>query len=485
MYLLLFYDNYFVSLSLISAVQENKMKKILISTLRTSLILSSLYIGTAIAATNQYGMPPKIPVGATLLSQIDNNNYAYTEKQMDIVKISGANFQSLGNNYGTLLKTELKTQLQNEEHSTGVAANSLVGKILLNNIIKNHNLTTDEISFINGEAQATGIDFNSLLYMNLSFLFSINDKSKHDTSTSMCSFIAKQTSDTTIVGRNLDWVTKFHGQDAQGPIVITVFNLQDGRQHNKVASIGYLGWFDAATAVNEKGLFAEVNSGQASVDNQANFQNSPGLTSHYIDFLMQDNTLAELQNDVFNAIPNTGYIANIAGAPTSSGVTAMHSIEKGIWKTKSQYETLSMQRDSSTNSVYNLPTSDDLLVATNSFRCNGWLNYLKNPYLSTTAYPSLYDDTKSKSFHRYNNLINLASMTNDWNNDPDTAMKNIMETPLKQDGTGGATETGLDPTNIDYTYYSVVFNTQTKTLYVSDPVSNNGWLTLTADDLFN
>ena len=56
-------------------------------------------------------------------------------------------------------------------------------------------------------------------------------------------------------------------------------------------------------------------------------------------------------------------------------------------------------------------------------------------------------------------------------------MKAILDTPLKADGTGGATEIGLDTSNIDYTFYSVVFNTQSQTLYVKDPVSGNGWTT--------
>jgi len=458
------------------------MKHIVAKKLVIGLILSSLGLGSAFAAP-KLGDATKLPQGAVLVKQLDTNNYAYIDKHIYVVKVSGKNFQELGASYGTLLKPQLVAQLKTEETSTGINADGFIAKLMLNNTINNQDLTADEKSFITGEAQATGMDFDSLLYMNLSFLFSINEKSKVATSTPMCSFIAKQTGNTTMVGRNLDWVKKFHG--AQGPVVVTVFNLQDGFQHNKVASIGYLSWFDAATAVNEKGLFAEVNSGQASVSSTVNFNHSPGLTSHYIDFLIKDNTLSDLQKDVFNAIPNTGYIANIAGPQTSDGATPMHSIEKGIWKVGADFQTLSMQRDSSTNTFYNLSTTPDLLVATNSFRDNGWLGDLKNPYLSATAYPSLQDDTKSKSFHRYNNLMNLALTTNAWSNDPDSTMKNIMATALKQDGTGGATEVGLDPDNIDYTYYSVVFNTQTKTLYVSDPVSKNGWLALGASDLFN
>ena len=464
----------------------------LLNNLTLTVIGSTLCFGSALANTapSLPNTTPSLPSGATLIKQIDANNYAFNDNHVLVTKISGKNFNELGQHYGTLLKTQITQQLQSEEQNTRLNPKGPLTAAVLNNFVNSHDLTDSESQFITGEASATGLSFNELLYMDLSFLFSITDSNTQKvTSTPMCSFIAKQTDSTTIVGRNLDWVKKFHGAGGQGPVVVTVFNLQDGQTHNKVAGIGYLGWFDEATAVNDKGLLAEVNSGQQSVGSTMNSKDAPGLTSHYIDFLMKDSDLSSLQNDVAGTSPNTGYIANIAGPSTSNDTSSMYSIEKGIAQITFQgiahYSTRSKSRTGSTQTYYDTATTPGLLVSTNSFRIKGWNDFLKNAYLSTTAYPSLDNDTKSKSFHRYNNLMTLATDAQSWNNDADNTMKGILTVPLQQDGAGGATETGLDPTNIDYTYYSVVFNTSSKTLYINDPVSKNGWTTLDAKILFN
>lgn len=460
-------------------------------------LLAAVSIGLTLAALSvNADTSPELPSGATLVKQLDAQNYLLEDNHMYIAKISGNSFEQLGEHYGSLLKSQLRNQLTNEEASTGFKPDGLIAGGILQNFINSHDLTNEEQDFLSGESKASGLDMRSVLYLNLSFLFSITDRSSvaHATNSPMCSFVAKQTSQGTVVGRNLDWVKKFHGDSGQGPVVITVMNLQDGQAHNKVAGIGYLGWFDAATAVNDKGLFAEVNSGQASVNSTMDSNDSPGLTSHYYSFLMRDNTLQDLEKDVQSEQPNTGYIANIAGPASGSVQGSMFSIEKGIAKidihsgivNKQSYETQSLVRSGASQTYYDVSPTPGLLVATNSFRIPGWDKYLlSGAYLSSTPYPSLDEDTKSKSFHRYNNLMQLASDAQTWQSNPDQTMQSILDTPLQQDGSGGATETGLDPDNIDYTYYSVVFNTQTKTLYVNDPVSQQGWVTLSAQDLFN
>ncbi len=430
---------------------------------------------------------PALPKGATLIQAIDNNNYAFTLNHMTVVKVSGKNFTELGNHYGKLLKQPLQQRFKLEETSTQIKPSGQIASLILNTYIHNNDLTKHETQFLKGAATSSELSFHQLLYMNLSFLFSVTDRPKAFQPT-LCSFIAKQTDNaTTLVGRNLEWTTKFHGPNGQGAPVITVMQLQNGKPHNQIASIGYLGWFDAATIINDKGLFAEVNSGEGS-SHAMNAKNSPNLTSHFIDYLLNDNTLNQLKQDILKSDTNLAYIANIAGPTTDSKQSFSYSIEKAITASGNfntpKHTTTSMARTPTTQTHYDLPINTDLLIATNTFRIKGWEPFLKDAYLSETPYPELENDGARKSFHRYNNLIQLATNAATWNSDPDGTMKDIMATPLHKDGSGGSTFMGMDPSDTLYTYYSVAFNTRTKMLYINDPVSKNGWTTLDANLLF-
>lgn len=449
------------------------------------LIFATLIMALAPIQSAQAKKVPYLPKGSKLIAMLNTGNYAYSLNHLYVVNITGNSFRKLGQHYGALLKPQIKHQLKEESSKASFKPSGLLTTFVLNTYINNNKLTLHESEFIQGIADSTKLSFNNLLYMNLSFLFSVTDRPKL-TNPTLCSFIAKKTAHSIIVGRNLEWTTLFHGDDGQGPIVITTFNLRDNRPHNKVTTIGYLGWYDAATAINDKHLFVEVNSGEGS-SRSMNMFSTPNLTSDLVDFMMKDKTLQQLKNDVLHNPTSLAYIANLAGPKEKSSQPFIYSIEKAITPAytqgKARYTTTSLIRTSSTPTHYSLPIEPDLLVATNTFRVQGWKKYLNDAYPIENPYPSLNEDCARKSFHRYNNLTRLAKQAQTWNSSPDKTMKAIMATPLRADGSGGTTFVGLDPSDTLYTYYSVVFNTNNEILYVNDPVSKHGWTKLNAQAL--
>ena len=426
------------------------------------------------------GERPAMPKGARLFSYINQGNYAFKLSQFYVVHITARNFKGLGEHYGRLLKAPIQHQLQMESVGAQLKPAGMLTRALLLFYKSGNKVTPHERQFIQGESESAGLSFDDLLYMNLSFMFSVTDRPKFTIPT-MCTFIAKRTARETLVGRNLEWTTQFHGQNGQGPIVVTVFHLKDGLPHHVMATVGYLGWYDAATAINDQGLFAEVNSGEGSNNSMSVF-GTPNLTTDFVDFMLDDGGLSQLKRDVMATKTSLAYIANVAGPALQPSQPFIYSIEKAITPMPSHqgggFATTSLARIRTTPTYYKLPVSPDLLVATNTFRVRGWDHYLQGAYPSLTPFPSLADDKGRKSFHRYNNVDRLATQAATWSTKPDQTMQRIIAAPLQKDGNGGSAFVGKDPTDTLYTYYSVVFNTQSKVLYINDLMAGTGWVRL-------
>ncbi len=228
-----------------------------------------------------------------------------------------------------------------------------------------------------------------------------------------------------VIGRNYDYNSMF--SSLKNDVAVTVYHPADGSL--AVATIGYVGEIYAVNALNEKGIFLELNNGTPSAPITSPNVRYTGTTMLFSE-LFETDELADW--DLFFNTTNcsSSYIINMADS------------QRGV-----SYEwcPIDVKRGEIT-----LP--DGLMVSTNFFVNPEWI--FKTPS----------DAACWNGITRRNNLITLCE-TFKGTIDEQT-MKQIIETPLTR---GGAMN--------DMTVYQMVVTPETKALRLR-VVGGEGWLNI-------
>ncbi len=228
-----------------------------------------------------------------------------------------------------------------------------------------------------------------------------------------------------VIGRNYDYNSMFSA--LKDDVAVTVYHPADGSL--SVATIGYVGEIYAVNALNEKGIFLELNNGTPSAPISSPNARYTGTTMLFSG-LFETDDLSDWDL-FFNTVNcSSSYIINMADS------------QRGV-----SYEWCPIDVK---HGEITLP--DGLMVATNFFVNPEWL--FKTPS----------DAACWNGITRRNNLIKLCE--DHKGNIDEQTMKQIIQTPLAK---GGAMN--------DMTVYQMVVTPETKTLRLR-VIGGLGWLNI-------
>ncbi len=225
-----------------------------------------------------------------------------------------------------------------------------------------------------------------------------------------------------IAGRNYDYSSAF--APLKDDMVVTIYHSSDGSL--AVATIGYAGEINSYNALNEKGIFMELNNGLPSANIKTQTDRIPGTTMLFFAMFEID----ELKDwDLFfhTAACSSSYIINVSDSQSAASFEwCPTGVKKG-----------------------NTDLMEGLLVST---------NYYVNPDWPFNT-PS--DENSWQALTRRKNLITLCENARGMTDA--VKMQEIMETPFEK---GGALN--------DLTMYQLVVIPETKTLWLR-VIGGSGW----------
>jgi hypothetical protein len=248
-----------------------------------------------------------------------------------------------------------------------------------------------------------------------------------------------------LFARNFDWTKSLHPFFANRTLV-GVFHPNNG--DNSMALIGYPGWFFSDTAMNDKGLILEMNSGWYSSYTMNVTKKTQSYGDLMSDFLFTSNDYNSLYKTVSESTADIGYVIFgtdgkkiFAAEETAPGMLVPKYVRMRTPASQSHYATD--------------PVNEDVMLASNAFRLRDWdkligLQAIPYPYPKT-------DESSSYPLTRYDNLLSQAR-SNKGQITLNT-MKNIMERSLMHGAEGGATGYEALPSMKDaiaVTYFSLV-----------------------------
>ena len=325
---------------------------------------------------------------------------------ISVVNLHGT-WREMGRQYGKLMKDELhevydfvenmiSLSPENKERSESIIA---LDKAQYTNSIR---------EFMKGASETSGLTINQIQAVNA--LERIGGLPK-------CSAVAcwnDYSSGQLVVGRNYDYSDAF--APLNDDMVITVYHPADGSL--AVATIGYTGEINTYNAINEKGIFMELNNGTPSTNIKTQADRIQGTTMLFSAMFETD----EL-NDwelFFNTVACSGsYIINVADS-----------------KSARSYEWCPIGVKTG-----NTDLPDGLLVSTNYYVNPDWL----------FATPS--DEASWEGLTRRSNLIALSEKSK--GKIDAKKMQEIIETPVEK---GGAVN--------ELTMYHFVMVPETKMLWL-------------------
>lgn len=343
-----------------------------------------------------------------------------TEQGIRMVDLHGS-FYEMGQQYGRLLHDPLIQFSQTFKKALDMNA-ALRTAIAIAFI---HRLPKPERAFFNGVVEATGIKPRDLILLDHSIQMSyLAFQAKK---TFGCSLIAASGAYTVngqmIIGRNFDWVKEYYFV-LRPELMITVFHPDQG---HAFATLGYLGSsLSAVTAMNDQGLFLELNSGTSAMGPYIRFDR-PSYFPELMNMMNQSGSFAELEHHLLTTPPEEGYLVTIANAH--------------------QAETVELSSALGAHPFARIRHADQsgLLMTTNSYRLPGWkeqfFTKMYNPISST------------QSFLRYDHLKQLCQGPRE--KVTIASLKEMLTRPISE---GGVAETLKDTlsSNPDYTYYSLI-----------------------------
>jgi len=325
---------------------------------------------------------------------------------ISVVSLHGT-WREMGRQYGMLMKDELHEVYEFVEDM--IARSSENAERSESIIALDQGQYTNSIcEFMKGASETSGLTLDQIQTVNA--LERIGGLPKCSAAFCWDDYSSGQL----IAGRNYDYSNAF--KPLNDDMVITVYHPADGSL--AVATIGYAGEINTYNAINEKGIFMELNNGTPSTNIKVQTDRIQGTTMLFSAMFETD----EL-NDwdlFFNTVACSGsYIINVADSQSARSYEwCPIGVKKG-----------------------NTDLPDGLLVSTNYYVNPDWL----------FATPS--DATSWEGLTRRSNLIELSE--NSKGKIDAKKMQEIIETPVKK---GGAMN--------ELTMYQIVIIPETKMLWL-------------------
>ncbi len=360
--------------------------------------------------------------GATLAKQ--NGIY--------IIDMHGT-YTQMGEQYGALLKQPLYDFYKQYKHS--LKLNAFIRNVVL--WIRKTTLPKAEKDFLAGVAKTSGLSPSRLMLLDQSvqMIYVAEEAQKIGLGCSViCVTGAETTSGQMIIARNFDWAQEY--RTLMTPyLTVAIFHPNLG---NAFATVSYVGSsLGAVTAMNEKGLYIELNSAINSVGPYIRVER-PSYFAQMMNMMQNSNNFAQLREAVMTTPPDESYTLTIADAKQSASI----EVSSAPFVRDFAKERTSTNR----NSIYkNDHSADDFLIATNSYRAKGWADTL-----FAKAYPTF---TTTQSFERYDNLYHWAKK-HQREITPILAQK-ILLTPINEGGVNQDPVATLTTNHVS-TYYSLI-----------------------------
>ncbi len=332
------------------------------------------------------------------------------------------NYDQMGQAYGYLFKKELEDTFNlTEKHLSELKYSHWATQLFLKYIW--YRYPQRQQSLLLGAAKTAGLNKDKLTYLDqivgVSFIdFFLEHSSDKGALTkllayfkgskSFCSFLAvfgdKTPDGQVIAGRNFDWITELQPLLNRYPTLIVYHpSPYKGKVQHAVAGVGSAGMFASITALNDRGLFAELNDGSLSGGDEL-------LLTRKSYFVKLDNLLFDsesysaLEKALKSSAPDYSYLINTTGP----GADQVSSFEMAPHQKGHFFSFKVRERTPKSQDVLN-PQEDlnsDILVATNVFRLSGWEQYLdaNNPYLKKPVEKDAWDYSNA----RYRALLQQA-----------------------------------------------------------------------------
>ncbi len=348
-------------------------------------------------------------------TQIFEKGKKANKNNISVVDLYGT-WHEMGRQYGMLMKQEL-----GEVHQflRDLIDNGIVPAELADAVVDKEERQTPYrvLQFMHGASETSGLTERQLQVTNA--LERISGLAQCSAAFCWGDYAAGSL----VIGRNYDYNSML--KLLKNDVAVTVYHPSDGSL--AVATIGYVGEIYSVNALNEKGIFLELNNGSPSVK-----MNPPGPrytgTTMLFSGLFETDELADWEL-FFNTIAcSSSYIINMADSQRALSY---------------EWCPIGMKHGEGT-----LP--EGLMVSTNYFLNPEW------PF----EQPS--DEKCWKGITRRNNLINLCEAAK--GNIDEQTMKQIIATPIEE---GGAVH--------QLTVFQMVVTPETKTLLLR-VIDGEGWL---------
>ena len=348
-----------------------------------------------------------------------------------IINVAGS-FEQMGEQYGYLLSPQLHSFYQTYHHQ--LKLNTLLTKFIL--WLRESRLPQSEKDFLKGMAKTSGLQTYQLMMLDHSvqMIYVAREADKIGLGCSIaCVSGAYTKNGEMIVARNFDWLKDF--RSIMTPyLTVAIFHPTQG---NAFATLSYVGAsLSAVTAMNDKGLYIELNSAISSVGPYIRFMR-PSYFAQMMQMMQSSNDFEALRHAVLTTPPDESYTITIA-SPTQSSSIEMSS--------SPFLKNFTKERTGLTHTVYaNDIPHPGLVISTNSFRSIGW----KNTWFAE-AYPKI---STTQSFERYDQL--QAWATRFKGSITPALARQILTTPVNLGGVAQTAGTTIS-SNDYYTYYSSV-----------------------------
>lgn len=383
-----------------------------------SIVLIALFTLSGCVTTNGVGTMDN---ESTLVASYEQGE-RYKIGGVNVTVLEGT-YYDMGCQYGTLLKDEInfmyRSTIEDSIIKGGVASFERLKEEVVD--VSWSGLPHSQRELLRGISEASGLELDKVILLDQSMTAAVLHVSEAfgPEGFGACSCLATWGDYTkdgqTVVGRNFDWLNLF--QRCSSAFGVVVFKPNDGSV--ETAIIGYAGWINAMSGINQKGLFLETNSGLKSAGLKVLSDRIPYM-NELLSTLLESEDLKFLSNGLTTIRPNMGMLVNISDS------------KMGLCYENDCHETKLREAD-----------SPGLLVTTNEFRLESWGKPIS--------------ESESHSVRRWDNL-NVLAEENKGKIDADVMMK-IMDEPLHL-GNGefgkGATKPTIEPNDIDVTVHQIV-----------------------------
>ena len=373
-----------------------------------SLLVSLLFVvmmaGTAYASSEPENEEPVLTVEDA--DQTFEQGSKASLNNISVVNLHGT-WREMGRQYGMLMKDELHEVYDFVEDM--ITSNSENAKRTESIIaLDKAQYTNSMCEFMEGVSETSGLTIDQVQQLNA--MERIGGLPK-------CSAVAcwdDYSAGPLIVGRNYDYSSAF--VTLKNDMVVTVYHPADGSL--AVATIGYAGEVNSYNAINDKGIFMELNNGTPSTNIKTQTDRMQGTTMLF-SAMFETNELDDWDM-FFNTVAcSASYIINVAD---SESARSYEWCPIGV-------------------KTGNTDLPDGLLVSTNYYVNPDWL-------ISTPT-----DANSWEGLTRRSNLITLCE--NSKGKIDAKQMQEIIEPPLEN---GGAMN--------DMTMYEIVIIPETRMLWL-------------------